>query len=301
MVSTEAEQTLIEVTGEDGRDFLQGQLTQNLESLTRLPALPAAHCLPNGRVFATMTLVGLGGPVGLVVPAAMREPLIERLARFRLRAKVGFDFAGDAWTVAAVERSALDGSPAAGTAAPVRIGDAVVWPLPGTDCLELVAPAGALEALGIGEAALLGGTEHRSARIAAGHADVLPATAERFTAQMLNLDAIGAIDFVKGCYSGQEVIARTHNRGRVKRRLARFEDGARAAAAVPSEEVFGEDGGVAGTVVNAANGQLLAVVPLAADALRRADGGALRRLPLPYPTPEAVPGRHPQDTPQDDP
>ena len=58
--------------------------------------------------------------------------------------------------------------------------------------------------------------------IAAGLPQVYAATSEEFVAQMLNLDALGAIAFDKGCYTGQEVIARAHYRGRVKRRMQRF-------------------------------------------------------------------------------
>jgi hypothetical protein len=61
-----------------------------------------------------------------------------------------------------------------------------------------------------------------AARIAAGLPQVYRATSEQFIAQMLNLDLIGAISFTKGCYTGQEIIARSHYRGRVKRRMQRF-------------------------------------------------------------------------------
>jgi tRNA-modifying protein YgfZ len=66
------------------------------------------------------------------------------------------------------------------------------------------------------------GTLTRAARIAAGLPQVYRATSEQFVAQMLNLDLIGAVSFSKGCYTGQEVIARSHYRGRVKRRMQRF-------------------------------------------------------------------------------
>jgi folate-binding protein YgfZ len=62
----------------------------------------------------------------------------------------------------------------------------------------------------------------RAARIAAGLPQVYAATTELFVAQMLNLDVIGAISFTKGCYTGQEIVARAHYRGRIKRRMQRF-------------------------------------------------------------------------------
>jgi folate-binding protein YgfZ len=73
-------------------------------------------------------------------------------------------------------------------------------------------------------------------RIAAGLPQVYAATSEQFVAQMLNLDVIGAISFTKGCYTGQEVIARAHYRGRVKRRMQRFRTSA------PAQLAIGESG-----------------------------------------------------------
>ena len=84
----------------------------------------------------------------------------------------------------------------------------------------LVAPhtaGGILRARAAGESAAW-----QRLAIAAGEAQVYAATSEEFVAQMLNLDLLGAIAFDKGCYTGQEVIARAHYRGRVKRRLQRF-------------------------------------------------------------------------------
>jgi tRNA-modifying protein YgfZ len=72
----------------------------------------------------------------------------------------------------------------------------------------------------------------RAARIAAGLPQVYGATSEQFVAQMLNLDLLNAISFTKGCYTGQEVIARAHYRGRVKRRMQRFRTLAAAQLAV---------------------------------------------------------------------
>ena len=76
--------------------------------------------------------------------------------------------------------------------------------------------------------------------IAAGEPQVFAATSEAFVAQMLNLDLLGAIAFDKGCYTGQEVIARAHYRGRVKRRMQRFVTGPRALSrAIPERSPMG--------------------------------------------------------------
>lgn len=133
--------------------------------------------------------------------------------------------------------------------------------------------------------------EWRLENIRAGLPQVYPATHEAFVAQMLNLDLLGAISFEKGCYTGQEIIARAHYRGAIKRRMLRF-----AAACPPPEPatriVSGESH--AGDVVDAAptseGCELLAVVSLvqAQAELRLAVGNVkLERLELPYPVAEA--------------
>jgi folate-binding protein YgfZ len=127
--------------------------------------------------------------------------------------------------------------------------------------------------------------------IAAGQPQVYAATSEEFVAQMLNLDVLNAIAFDKGCYTGQEVIARAHYRGRVKRRMQRFvsRDACRLAP--------GESGQLAGgrafkvvlaTQLTDGRCDFLAVAPLvgaghdeAAPATIVAD-----QVPLPYPLPE---------------
>jgi folate-binding protein YgfZ len=124
-------------------------------------------------------------------------------------------------------------------------------------------------------------TDWRLAGIRAGLPQVYPETYEAFVAQMLNLDQLGGVSFEKGCYTGQEIIARTHFRGAIKRRMFRFEytgqppePGARILA--------GEQH--AGDVVDAAPGELLAVINLAQqDAqLRLQSDAQLKKLPLPY-------------------
>ncbi|MFO1427189.1 MAG: tRNA-modifying protein YgfZ [Steroidobacteraceae bacterium] len=90
----------------------------------------------------------------------------------------------------------------------------------GPRCLVLRAPPALLEALagaGVGD-----DSDWHAADVAGGRPAVLPATSEAFVAQMLNLDVLDGISFRKGCYTGQEVIARAHYRGRVKRRMQRL-------------------------------------------------------------------------------
>lgn len=105
------------------------------------------------------------------------------------------------------------------------------------------------------------------------------AQSEKFTAHMLNLDLLGAISLDKGCYTGQEVIARTHYKGATKRRTLRFESEAPLA---PGDKVSEGERDV-GDVLNVAGTDLLAVVPIdKADAPLTANGIKLTHVPLPY-------------------
>jgi folate-binding protein YgfZ len=122
-----------------------------------------------------------------------------------------------------------------------------------------------------------------------GVARITAATSEQFVPQMVNLELVGGVNFKKGCYPGQEVVARSQYRGTLKRRAQLF---AGATGARPGQEVFhsGDPSQPAGLVANAAGDTALVEVKLAAleDGtlhLGAADGPVLRRLALPYEMP----------------
>jgi len=135
----------------------------------------------------------------------------------------------------------------------------------------------AAEAEDLGVAADDNQDEWRRGLIVSGIPYVDSAQSERFTPHMLNLDLLGAVDFDKGCYPGQEIVARTHFRGVSKRRLRRFSADTEHR---PGDKVqsAGRD---AGEVVNALGGDLLAVVPVDGDDFSVA-GEALIPETLPY-------------------
>ena len=129
--------------------------------------------------------------------------------------------------------------------------------------------------------------EWQLAGIRAGLPQVYPETYETFVAQMLNLDVLGGVNFEKGCYTGQEIIARTHFRGAIKRRMFRFECACQPPA--PGTRVLaGEQhaGDVVDAAATGAGCELLAVTNLAQqDAeleLESNRGARIRKLPLPY-------------------
>lgn len=116
-------------------------------------------------------------------------------------------------------------------------------------------------------------------QIRAGIATIGLVQSEKFTPHMLNLDLLGAVSFDKGCYTGQEVVARTHYKGATRRRALRFAiDG--TARAGDKIQLDGRD---VGEVVNASGGEILAVVPVdERDADLRIGEQGLEPLPLPY-------------------
>ena len=200
----------LRLLGPDVLRFLQGQVSSDVEQLREVRSGLAGYHNPQGRTIALLRLV-LTGPdeVLAVLPRELAAAVASRLAKFILRAKV---------KVADVSASLrIVGLVAAGDVAPlpqsaatlVRIADAPARWLSIIPADEKTAAPGDRE-------------KWRSLDIAAGMPQVYAATSEEFVAQMLNLDAFGAIAFDKGCYTGQEVIARAHYRGRVKRRMQRF-------------------------------------------------------------------------------
>ena len=112
-----------------------------------------------------------------------------------------------------------------------------------------------------------------------GYAFIGAAQAEQFTPHMLNLDLIDAINFDKGCYTGQEIVARTHYKGATKRRTLRFE----SEAPVAVGDKISDGNRDIGEVLNVAGTELLAVVPVdKADDALTVNGVKLSHLPLPY-------------------
>lgn len=117
-------------------------------------------------------------------------------------------------------------------------------------------------------------------RVTSGHADIMAENSEQYTPHMLNLDLTGAISFTKGCYTGQEVVARTEHLGKVKRRLNRYR--LSGYSATIGDKLSDGDRDV-GKVVNVAGDEILAVIPvdLHQNVLQLGPGTATP-LPLPY-------------------
>ncbi|MGH8295934.1 MAG: hypothetical protein ACRETZ_10650 [Steroidobacteraceae bacterium] len=238
----------LRIAGADAARFLQGQLSNDLRRVGAQHSVLAGLHNPQGRTIALLRIVQLA-PDDLLalLPREMTAAVASRLAKYVLRTKVKVSDESPSWRITGLIASGLGGTaqphapqaesaPLAGYPASAdgqcRLGDTVAI------CVGeqparwlLIAPAAPADAGGSVTGDGRGGVppsvaapreRWRELDIIAGLPQVYSATSEEFVAQMLNLDVVGAIAFDKGCYTGQEVIARAHYRGRVKRRLQRF-------------------------------------------------------------------------------
>lgn len=282
---------VIEVTGGEARAFLNGQLSVDVGRLPADAATLAAWSAANGRVRALVRLAAADAGYLLLVPASMVETVCTKLRMYVLRADV--EIAPSATRrVAAVlgaTRGWLEARGLARAAEDGRaetVGDAL-WMHVGSGLSYVISPES-----GLAEIASGAGAAPRErvelAEIGLGLPQIVPATAERFLPQMLDLDRLGGVAFDKGCYPGQEVIARTQNLGKVKRRPRRFALAGAPSPPEPGTALVTPDGDEAGTILRAARAadrtELLAVVRLdsLASPLHSAapDGPAATELPL---------------------
>lgn len=297
----------LDVTGDDAAAFLHGQLSSDVRALAPGQAQYSSYNTAKGRVLANLVVVRIAGDggaarYGIVLMRDLAASIRERLARYVLRSKVtivdrsgewaAFGLTGDRATTA-LDAAGFDVAPSK----LVRRGDAFVLGLPDGRALVFGPPTAVADLRKAIAARTRAGDRAAwlAADVDAGIAWVVPATSELFVAQMLNWDVLGGISFRKGCYPGQEIVARMHYLGRLKERLLAFETGAEgvAAGAKLYSPSFGEQacGTVAIAVPRAGGGtRLLAVTQLAAAAagdLTLADhpGARLVELPLPYTLP----------------
>jgi hypothetical protein len=235
----------VRVAGADAARFLQGQVSSDLGRVSAERSTLAGLHNPQGRTIALLRIVHLApNDLLALLPRELAATVASRLSKYVLRAKVKVTDESQSWRITGLIASGLAAAtqPRPPQAAPGplvdypatageqrRLGDSVaicVGEQPARWLLIGPAAAGtsdASPAVGAPPHSVPAGREvWRQLDISAGLPQVYGATSEEFVAQMLNLDVVGAIAFDKGCYTGQEVIARAHYRGRVKRRLQRF-------------------------------------------------------------------------------
>ena len=301
---------VLAIDGADAASFLQGQLSSDVVGLGPGACQYTSYNSPSGRMLANFVLWRAGPSEGdgfrALLPADIAAAVRKRLAMYVLRSKV---------TVTDISTTLVRcgvGGPAAaaavgaalGAAPPpfgvVRTEDVTVLGVPGPRFVVLagIDRAGAVATALGGSAGPAGFAVWQWLTIRAGVPVITAATQDKFIAQTANWDLLGGVNFRKGCYTGQEIIARSQYLGRLKERLFVFRAPATAIAAGDRlySPVFGDQ--ACGTVVNAAPGpggdiELLAVLQLAAAdsgdvRLGTPDGARLAPLALPYEVPAAT-------------
>lgn len=277
---------VVRFVGNDTRAFLQGQFSNDLQLLTSRESLLASCNSAQGRVQAIVTLVERRDGVVALLPATMIDTVIARLRKYILRSKVSIENLSDRLQLFAATRSELIAQHLPVPAEPGQHQEADgVSVLRWRDSRERF-----LLMRAAGDDAANGDHDWQLADIRAGLPQVFPETHELFVAQMLNLDLLGGISFNKGCYTGQEIIARAHFRGAVKRRMFRF--GASCAPPAPGARVLANGTHAGEVVISAATAsgcELLAVLHLSHRdqtlEVETRPGVVLQFQPLPYALP----------------
>jgi len=299
---------LIVANGDDAPVFLHNQLTNDVEHLVTQEARLAGYCSPKGRLLATLLMWKSADGIVLQLPRAIQPAIQKRLQMYVLRSKVkladateshallglGGELAADAlkawfpqlpatpWAKADAEHGSLIrlpdafGLPRYQWTAPMSVAEQA-WP----ELIKTLTP------VGLPFWHLTG--------IHAGIPQIVQATQEQFVPQMVNFELIGGVNFKKGCYPGQEVVARSQYLGKLKRRMLLASVDATAVAA--GMEVFSSSDPEqpCGMVVNAERNfdggtDCLVVIKVAAAEdgsvhLGAASGPALKFIPLPYALP----------------
>ena len=254
---------VLRASGTDALSFLQGQLTADVGEVGAAASRLAAWCSPRGRVLATFRLLAepAGGGYLLVCERWFAAKLLARLRLFILRADVRIEdvsgevgVAGVAGTRALPDRAAAWAQTAEVDDA-TAFGEIVIARVPGRHRRFVVAgPHVSIASL----AAPREGRVQRAddgawhlADICAGVARITEDTSDGFLPQMLNLDRRRAVSFEKGCYVGQEIVARTQHLGRIKRRAYVGRTDAAIAARDPIVDAAGGEAPKVGEVVAA--------------------------------------------------
>jgi folate-binding protein YgfZ len=293
---------VIDVRGEEAAAFLHNQITNDVQHLDASTARLAGYCSPKGRLLGSFLMWRTAEAVRLLIAHDVQAAVQKRLSMFVLRSKAKLSdatpevaavgFAGDVRAALSTIFDALPDGVHVKVDGPhgslIRVPDAAHRPR-----FLWVGPKAEIEA----QLAKLGEKLRRVPEtmwdwldIHAGEPRITHATVEQFVPQMVNFDVLGGVNFKKGCYPGQEVVARSQYRGTIKRRTAL----AHVKAAAPGAELFHSDdpGQPCGLVVNVApaeNGGVDCLVEIKLAALGNgsvhvgsADGPALAFVPLPY-------------------
>lgn len=305
VLSVLSDHALLRVRGTDAQGFLNNQLSNDVRRVDAAHGQLSAWCNAKGRIITLVRAFKRADDYYLLLPTDLRETVRERLQRFILRAKVTIT-SDDNLVALGVSgpqtdssvRAVLPDAPATVDGCLTKDGVTLLHPPGMHPRYVVIAPVAAARALWERLAPPVipvGPQAWTWLDIAAGVPRIGAAASEQFVPQMVNLELLNGVDFKKGCYPGQEIVARMHYLGRLKQRMYR----AHAESVVaPGAPVFAPDlpgqstGAVIAAAVAPAGGcDLLAVLHTSSAAagmlrLEPANGGLpLQLLPLPYALP----------------
>ena len=302
--------TLIRARGEDALTFLNAQLSTDVLLLDAAHSQLAAWCNPKGRMLVIFRIFRRGNDYLLQFPAVLQESMLKRLRMYVLRAKVTLEsmdtelihFGLSGPMAENMLRETAGFAPGGDNGCETR-GELTILRLPGPHPrFEIIVPFASATKLWESfrsQAQPVGPSAWAWLDIMAGIPSVYPETSEAFVPQMANLEVVGGVSFKKGCYPGQEIVARMQYLGRLKQRMYRAHVEGDTLPR-PGDSIFATDfpGQSAGTVVAAQpapdNGfDLLAVIQISsADAgklhLGSETGPTLALQSLPYTFPPAT-------------
>jgi hypothetical protein len=293
----------LRVSGEDAQSFLQNMLSNDIGEVGAARAQLSSLNSPKGRMLASMMICRDGADYLLQLPKALCEPIRKKLSMYVLRAKVKISDASDEIVSLGLSGTAASdvlgglfgglpqqflGCASNEQASVLRFDDARFQ----INTTAQHAPA-LWETLSQ-HAQPVGSPCWDWLNIRSGLPFILPQTQEQFVAQMVNFDLIGGINFKKGCYPGQEIVARMQYLGKLKRRMYLAHVGGDDAPQAGDELLSADmEGQASGMVVNAAPApgggfDLLAVIQISSREtqlvhLDSLQGRALQYLSLPYP------------------
>jgi len=217
---------ILKVTGDDASHFLQGQLTCNINELDQSKSFFTAFCNAKGRTICTLLIIKTTTDYLLILPAELIDKVSKKLQMYIMRSKVQLSNVTNELCLTGIQTSTPSILPCLPETAFTVIQEEniiVKFPLSGHRYLVICPTQQSITLwTDLSNANLVTATSLESWNaqdISAGIPWLTQTTSEVYIPQMLNIDKLGGISFTKGCYTGQEIIARTHYLGKAKREL----------------------------------------------------------------------------------
>ena len=286
---------IIKVTGEDAVKYLQGQFTNDITLLTPDRTMRAAHCNFKGKMWAIFQLIPFSGGIYLVTTLSSLETTLRELKKFAVFSKVTIEHDTHLQYLSGSRQALMDILKTQGLATDDSSNvtqshkESVTWYCERSGLTHVIVP----DTVAFQSESESDSDWVNTAEVLAGLPQIVEQTADQFVPQMMNLQLIDGISFEKGCYTGQEVVARTKYLGKNKRATLLLQ--ATSSVAVPAgtdlELSLGENWRRAGSVIRSSqfngNTYLLAVLPndTESDAIFRLKGNdelLFNLSPLPY-------------------